>query len=349
MTEHPVAGGTEAPTGMTSLCPVLATLRGFLAHGSRRRIKKMMRRANLTVILESWKLTPPPASSGPWGKSDVLRVLRLLIARGPNGLSAGELADQVGMPASTTSFHLSALERAGLVVATRQRQQIIYALRVNALRELLAFLTEACCGGHPELCGDIAQLWPAALEESSSMTPAFNVLFLCTRNSARSIMAEAILNRFAGERFHAYSAGSDPADAPMPEVLEKLRALGHDVSGLHSKSWNLFTGPDAPVLDFVMGLCDTFNGQACPDFGDKVVTASWSLPDPAKFTGSDRRACGAAERALWRALPPDHDFRQPALREARPDGGARSSRRDRRRAGRRPDARSGEVSHASRN
>jgi len=228
---------------------------------------------------------------GALGQERRLAVLRLLIARGPNGLSAGELADQVGMPASTTSFHLSALERAGLVVATRQRQQIIYALRVNALRELIAFLTEACCGGHPELCGDIAQLWPAALEERISMTPAFNVLFLCTRNSARSIIAEAILNRFAGERFHAYSAGSDPADAPIPEVLEKLRAVGHDVSGLHSKSWHLFTGPDAPVLDFVIGLCDTFNGQACPDFGDKAVTASWSLPDPAMFTGS------TAERA----------------------------------------------------
>jgi len=223
---------------------------------------------------------------GAMGQERRLAVLRLLIARGANGLAAGELADQVGMPASTTSFHLSALERSGLVLATRQKNQIIYALKVSALRELLSFLTEACCGGHPELCGDIAQLWPATLDKGSSMTPAFNVLFLCTRNSARSIMAEAILNRYAGERFHAYSAGSDPADAPMPEVLEKLEALGHDISGLHSKSWHLFTGADAPVLDFVIGLCDTFNGQSCPDFGDKAVTASWSLPDPAKFEGS---------------------------------------------------------------
>jgi ArsR family transcriptional regulator, arsenate/arsenite/antimonite-responsive transcriptional repressor / arsenate reductase (thioredoxin) len=261
---------------------------------------------------------------GALGQERRLSVLRLLIARGSNGLSAGELADQVGMPASTTSFHLSALERAGLVVATRQRQQIIYALRVSALRELIAFLTEACCGGHPELCGDIAQLWPASLEERSSMTPAFNVLFLCTRNSARSIMAEAILNRFAGERFHAYSAGSDPADAPIPEVLEKLRVVGHDVSGLHSKSWHLFTGPDAPVLDFVIGLCDTFNGQACPDFGDKAVTASWSLP-ACHVHRLDRRACGLVERALRRALSADHDFCQPAFRQARPHGGARSS------------------------
>ena len=224
-------------------------------------------------------------------------MLRLLIARGPNGLSAGELADQVGMPASTSSFHLSALEHAGLIVATRQRQQIIYALRVSTLRELLAFLTEACCGGHPELCGDIAQLLPLSVEESSSMTPAFNVLFLCTRNSARSIMAEAILNRFAGERFHAYSAGSDPADAPMPEVLDKLRAIGHDVSGLHSKTWHLFTGPEAPQLDFVIGLCDTFDGRTCPEFGDKAATASWSLPDPAKFTGT-----GAERTAMLNEL-----------------------------------------------
>ena len=98
------------------------------------------------------------------------------------------------------------------------------------------------------------------------MTAAFNVLFLCTRNSARSIMAEAILSQVGGERFHAYSAGSDPAEAPMPEVIDKLRALGHDVSGLHSKSWNVFTGPDAPRMDFVITLCDTDGRPGLPRF-----------------------------------------------------------------------------------
>jgi arsenate reductase len=73
----------------------------------------------------------------------------------------------------------------------------------------------------------------------------------------------------------------------MPEVMDKLRALGHDVSGLHSKSWSVFTGPDAPRMDFLITLCDTENDQACPDFGDRVVTGAWSLPDPAKFTGSN--------------------------------------------------------------
>lgn len=123
------------------------------------------------------------------------------------------------------------------------------------------------------------------------MTPAFNVLFLCTHNSARSLMAEAILARVGKGRFNAYSAGSEPARAPMPEVLAKLRTLGHDVGQLRCKSWNDFTGADAPRMDFVITLCDEPEGQRCPDFGDRSVTAAWPLPDPAKFTGTD------AERA----------------------------------------------------
>ena len=123
------------------------------------------------------------------------------------------------------------------------------------------------------------------------MSPAFNVLFLCTRNAARSIIAEAILNQIGGGRFHAYSAGSEPDDHPSPDVIEKLRALDHDVSHLHSKSWDRFTGPDAPRMDFVITLCDTLDQQTCPDFGDIPVTAAWPMPDPAKFHGS------AAERS----------------------------------------------------
>jgi protein-tyrosine-phosphatase/DNA-binding transcriptional ArsR family regulator len=220
-----------------------------------------------------------------------LAVLRLLIAAGPNGRPAGEIADRLGLPGSTTSFHLSALERAGLTLSTRQGRQIVHAVRIAALRELIAFLTEACCGGRPELCGDIARLLPPYPHADKGMTPAFNALFLCTHNSARSIIAEAILQKLAGSRFHPYSAGSDPVAEPLPEVVEKLRALGHDVSQLRSKSWYEFTGPSAPRMDFVITLCDTLEGQACPDFGELAVTGAWPLPDPAKFMGS------AAERS----------------------------------------------------
>ena len=221
------------------------------------------------------------------GQESRIGVLRLLLAQGPNGLSAGELAAALAVPASTTSFHLTALERAGLIVSTRRGRHVIYAVRIAALRELLVFLTEACCGGRPELCGDIAHLLPPIPEESSAMTPAFNVLFLCTRNSARSIMAEAILTKYGGGRFRAYSAGSEPGKQPMPEVIDKLEALGHDVSGLYCKSWDEFARPGAPPMDFVIALCDTPDEQSCPDFGDKAVTARWSLPDPAQFTGRE--------------------------------------------------------------
>ncbi|MFI4981126.1 MAG: arsenate reductase ArsC, partial [Nevskiales bacterium] len=134
------------------------------------------------------------------------------------------------------------------------------------VRRLQSILTETCSAGRHELCGDIARLFPpAAEEEETGMTAAFNVLFLCTHNSARSIMAEAILAKAGSGRFHAYSAGSDPAAAPNPEVIAKLRLLGYDVAALRSKSWNEFTGPTAPRMDFVITLCDTLDGQVCPD------------------------------------------------------------------------------------
>ena len=214
-----------------------------------------------------------------------LAVLRLLISAGPTGLPAGVIAERIGLPSSTASFHLSALERAGLTQSTRQSRHIIHAVRFVALRDLITFLTETCCSGRPELCGDIARLLPANPEDLP-MTPAFNVLFLCTRNSGRSIMAEAILRQLGGARFNVYSAGSDPAEGPMPQVVEKLHALGHGVSELKSKSWNEFSGPDAPHMDFVIALCDTLDGQVCPDFGHKAITGAWPLPDPAKFGGS---------------------------------------------------------------
>jgi len=213
-------------------------------------------------------------------------LMRLLLSESPNGLPASDIASRLGIPASTLSFHLAALERAGLTHSTRHGRQIVHAARIAGVRQVLGFLTETCCGGRPELCGDLARLLPSLPEENRGMTPAFNVLFLCTHNAARSIMAEAILRKCGGDRFHAYSAGSDPVAKPNPEVIKKLRAFGHDTASLRSKSWNEFTGPTAPRMDFVITLCDTLREHTCPEFDKLTVTGAWPLPDPAKFNGN---------------------------------------------------------------
>jgi arsenate reductase (thioredoxin) len=115
---------------------------------------------------------------------------------------------------------------------------------------------------------------------------SFNVLFLCTGNSARSIIAEAILNKVAAGRFRAYSAGSHPKGRVNPPTIQLLQSLDYDTSGFRSKSWSEFAKPGTPPLDFVFTVCDNAAGEACPVWPGQPMTAHWGIPDPAEATGS---------------------------------------------------------------
>lgn len=137
------------------------------------------------------------------------------------------------------------------------------------------------------------------------MDRPYNVLFLCTGNSARSVLAEAILNKIGQGKFRAYSAGSRPKGEVNPRTIKLLDGLGYDTSGFSSKSWNEFTKPGAPQFDFIFTVCDDAAGETCPIWPGKPATAHWGIADPAAMRGSEvevTRAFRDAYRYLLRRI-----------------------------------------------
>lgn len=126
----------------------------------------------------------------------------------------------------------------------------------------------------------------------------FNVLFLCTGNSARSILAESILRKDGGGRFNAYSAGGHPRAGVNPMAIDVLRERGYPTAGLRSKSWDEFGTPGAPVMDFVFTVCDDAANEVCPVWPGHPMTAHWGIEDPAKATGQEFERRAAFERAF---------------------------------------------------
>jgi len=223
-----------------------------------------------------------------------LAVFRLLMVEGPEGLAAGVIAERLGAPASTLSFHLAHLERAHLLVARRLGKQVLYAVDQGGTRNLIDFLTRDCCGGNPALCAPTPEPEGFVMVEKT-----YNVLFLCTANSARSVLAEALLGQRWGKgRFQAFSAGSHPRGEVNPAALATLERAGLETGDLRSKSWDAFAAPGAPALDFVFTVCDNAAGEVCPIWPGQPMTAHWGIPDPAAVTGD----AAAVTRAFRHAM-----------------------------------------------
>jgi len=134
----------------------------------------------------------------------------------------------------------------------------------------------------------------------TSQTKPLNVLFLCTHNSARSILAEALLNAMGNGRFKAFSAGSSPRDnqQPNPLGLQVLKGAGISIEGLHSKSWDVFAEDGAPAMDLIITVCDNAAGEVCPVWPGHPATAHWSYPDPSEGNGGDAQKLEAFRKTL---------------------------------------------------
>ncbi|MCG6558647.1 helix-turn-helix domain-containing protein [Ruegeria sp. 1NDH52C] len=219
------------------------------------------------------------------GHPQRLAVFRLLMRRYPGRVAAGEIGAALDVKPSTLSSYLSALVQVGLVTQTREGTSLLYQVDMDGMRETMNALFLDCCRGRPELCLPNAL---SAVATSSTMThPKYNVLFICTGNSARSIFAETLLRTEGGDRFNVYSAGTKPYSELNPHAVEVLRAKGHDVTGLRAKNIAEFTTPEAPKFDFVFTVCDRAANEECPAWQGQPISAHWGLPDPVRAEGND--------------------------------------------------------------
>jgi protein-tyrosine-phosphatase/DNA-binding transcriptional ArsR family regulator len=223
------------------------------------------------------------------GHPDRLAVLRLVMRFAPQGVRPTEIAQALGLKANTLSHHLADLSAAGLLRCDRRGRSLNYGVDLDMTEALVGYLALDLGRGRPDI---VASLLAADMEARTMRDTDFDVLFICSGNSARSIFAEALLRDLGRGKFQAFSAGTRPNSTLNPFALEVLERNGHDTAGLRSKHLSEFQVPGAPVMDFVFTVCDTAAAEECPPWPGQPITGHWGLPDPVKAQGTD------AERAL---------------------------------------------------
>lgn len=229
------------------------------------------------------------------GHPQRLAVFRLLMRRYPDRVPAGELAAALDLKASTLSAYLAALSQAGLVSQERVGASLRYQIAMTEVGRTFDYLLLDCCRGRPELCSALSPVFAKGNQPMSEV--AYKVLFICTGNSARSIFAEAILRKEAGDRFEAFSAGTRPSSELNMFALEVLKQKGHDISVLRSKNIAEFQGENAPKFDFVFTVCNQAANEECPAWSGQPVSAHWGMPDPVKADGTDAQKSLAFHQA----------------------------------------------------
>ncbi|HVN90246.1 MAG TPA: metalloregulator ArsR/SmtB family transcription factor [Candidatus Binataceae bacterium] len=212
-----------------------------------------------------------------------LKIMAAIAQHGQSGIRSGEIGERLKMSSASLAFHLNQLRHANLVTTRRQSRLIIYSAQTHTMQSLLDYLMNHCS---------------VADTEDTQQSRRFNVLFLCTNNSARSIMAECLTNRLGSGRFRAFSAGSHPIGKIQPNALRVLRESGCATEALRSKNWNEFSQPDSPSLDFVFTLCDRANAEVCPTWPGQPVRAHWSIQDPVSAARSGTEAFRKAYRDI---------------------------------------------------
>ena len=234
------------------------------------------------------------------GHPQRLALFGLLMRRYPDRVPATELAKALGLKPNTLSTYISALMQVGLVTQERVGTSLRYAIHMDAARETFDYLLRDCCRGRPEICAPFSN---SAFDGETPMPERkYNVLFICSGNSARSIFAESILRKVAGDRFLACSAGTKPSSELNPFALEVLTQKGHDISVLEAKNISVYRGDDAPGFDFVFTVCNQAANEDCPAWTGQPVSAHWGMPDPVKIEGSDAEKSLAFHQAYGALL-----------------------------------------------